>query len=98
MSQTQTAKQIEKLEKRQAQLQAQIQNLKARDRSKQEREDTRRKILVGAYILDQTREKNTYATLVAQLDGYLTRDSDRKLFELPQKKEIATREIADAIV
>lgn len=91
---SQTAKQIEKLEKRQAQLQAQIQNLKARDRSKQEREDTRRKILVGAYMIDQAREKNTYATLVAKLDKYLIRDSDRKLFELPQKKEAIPHAIA----
>ncbi len=98
MSKTQAAKQIEKLEKRQAQLQAQIQNLKARDRSKQEREETRRKILVGAYMLDQAREKSSYAALVTKLDKYLTRDSDRKLFELPQKKEATPGVIADAMV
>jgi len=92
-----TASQIAKLEKKQAQLQAQIQNLKARERSKQEREETRRKILIGAYTLDKARESGTFEKLVAALDGYLTRDSDRKLFGLPELQKAATREVADVV-
>ena len=81
---------LAQLERKQQQLQAQIQNLKARERSKAEKEETRRKILVGAYTLDGARENGTYEKLVAALEGYLTRDSDRKLFGLADKPKSTT--------
>ncbi len=88
---------LAQLEIKQQQLQAQIQNLKARERSKAEKEETRRKILVGAYTLDQARENGTYEKLVAALEGYLTRDSDRKLFGLPELQKATSREVADVV-
>lgn len=49
--------------------------------------DTRRKILIGNYYLEQAKKNNTFFHIVKLMDAYLTRDSDRKLFDLaPIKK------------
>ena len=75
------------IEERLAQLDAQKKALKAR-LSKQERtEDTRRKVLLGAFILhrlehgrDET-SRNLADWLRRELPGFLTRDGDKALFD-----------------
>lgn len=71
-----------------AQANALLQKLEAQARSKASGEnrklDTRRKVLLGAFMLakmqksDEFRERAT-----VDLDGYLFRDADRALFDLP---------------
>ncbi len=72
---------LEQLEKRAQQLKAQIQAKKALVRQQERKRDTRRKILIGAWLMDQ---KDT-EFLREKMDRYLTRDNDRKLFGLPPK-------------
>lgn len=49
-------------------------------------DDTRRKILVGSMFLNLTdNDEKLRAGILARLDGYLTRDDDRALFDLPSK-------------
>ncbi len=59
---------------------AKIQNQKRKD-------DTRRKVLVGAAILQKI-ELNQWPKekLLHLMDGFLTRDKDRKLFGLESKR------------
>ena len=48
------------------------------------KKDTRRKILVGAFYLDQAQGNPIqWAELRRRMASYLTRDSDRQLFKLP---------------
>lgn len=51
----------------------------------QRSDDTRRKILAGALVLDMMeRDAQTRAKFLDRLDKYLTRADDRALFDLPQ--------------
>ena len=77
---------LEQLKSKKAQLAAQIQLLEAREKTAERKRDTRRKILIGAYYLDKARDEGTWETLVQLMDGYLTRETDRKLFDLGPKK------------
>ena len=75
--------QLEKLK----QLKAQKQAIEARERAKQKeqdrKDDTRRKILLGSYLIKkmESNEANKQKIL-ADLNEYLTEDRDRKLFGL----------------
>jgi len=75
--------QLEKLK----QLKAQKQAIEARQRAKQKeqdrKDDTRRKILLGSYLIKkmESNEANKQKIL-ADLNEYLTEDRDRKLFNL----------------
>ena len=75
--------QLEKLK----QLKAQKQAIEARERAKQKeqdrKDDTRRKILLGSYLIKkmESNEANKQKIL-ADLNEYLTEDRDRKLFNL----------------
>ncbi|MDO8250265.1 MAG: mobilization protein [Rhodoferax sp.] len=83
------------IEERIAALQAKLKQEKARKakiearkkslESKEQRAlDTRKKILVGAFMLDRmARNEETKAKVLGQLDQYLTRADDRELFGLP---------------
>ena len=81
--------QLEKLK----QLKAQKQAIEARELTKkkeQERkDDTRRKILLGSYLIKkmQANEANK-EKILAELNEYLTEDRDRQLFDLPNIEEI----------
>lgn len=75
------------LEERIAQLEAQKKTLQSR-LSKQERaKDTRRKILLGALVLDRvTNHRDPFSAQLAQwvqaeLPGFLTREADMELFD-----------------
>lgn len=76
------SKKLDDLEKKIKQLKAQKAAEEARLRSKFKKEDTRRKILVGAYFLEQAEKKGTMPDLIKQLNGFLTRKTDRALFNL----------------
>lgn len=76
--------QLDKLKQQRDALNAKIQSAEARSRVSERKQDTRRKILIGAYYLEQAqRDSPQWAELQQIMTRYLTRDSDRRLFELP---------------
>ena len=75
--------QIEKLKLQKQKLEAKIQQAELRHKSRERKEETRRKILLGAYFLDQLRQNGTLDSIKNELDGFLKRNSDRALFNLP---------------
>jgi hypothetical protein len=87
MSTTKRATQIAQLEERLRQLKAREQAVEARRRSLESRrlrkDDTRRKILVGAIVLAKVEQGELpEARLRAWLDAALVRTDDRALFGL----------------
>jgi len=79
------ASKLEQLKKKQAQLTAQIKDVEAREKEKERKLETRRKILVGSFYLDKAKENGSIDQLKNELDSYLTRKDDRALFDLPPK-------------
>ena len=75
--------QLEKLK----QLKARKQAIEARERSKQKeqesKDDTRRKILLGSYLIKKMQNEANKEKILAELNEYLTEDRDRQLFDLP---------------
>ncbi|MGG6322010.1 hypothetical protein [Vibrio cholerae] len=79
---------LEKLLEKEKQLKAKIQAAKSRESEKQRKLDTRRKILIGAMVLDGMKNSEEYEAKIRQnLDKYLTKNKDRVLFGLPEIKE-----------
>jgi large subunit ribosomal protein L7/L12 len=78
---------LEKLKQQKAILEARIQAAEARMKQGQRKKDTRRKILIGSYYLDKAMAENTLPQLKVLMDKYLSRESDRKLFDLPLKPQ-----------
>lgn len=76
---------LEKLKQRKAQLEARIQTIEARNKSKERKIDTRKKILIGSYYLNQATKENKLDELVKIMDKFLERDNDRQLFGLTPK-------------
>ena len=74
---------LKRLKDKKEQLDAQIKAIEAREATKRRKEDTRRKILVGAYYMDKAVKENSLDEIAKLMDGYLERSSDRVLFELP---------------
>lgn len=79
--------QIEKQTERLKQLKAQKQALESREKAKareQERkDDTRRKILLGSFLLTKMNKDDfEKQKILAEINEYLTEDRDRKLFNL----------------
>jgi hypothetical protein len=75
--------QIDHLKKKRDAITARIKLVKNREARQNRKDDIRRKILVGAYYLDQIKNDADFDQLVKQLDKFLVRDSERKLFNLP---------------
>ena len=75
--------QLEKLK----QLKARKQAIEARERSKQKeqerKDDTRRKILLGSYLIKKMQNEANKEKILAELNEYLTEERDRQLFDLP---------------
>lgn len=83
--------QIAKQEERLKQLKAQKQAILAREKKKvteqQRKEDTRRKILLGSFLLKQiSNDDSEKQRIMSQLNQYLTENRDRQLFDLPLLK------------
>ncbi|ENW26975.1 hypothetical protein F925_00039 [Acinetobacter lwoffii NCTC 5866 = CIP 64.10 = NIPH 512] len=74
--------QLEKLK----QLKARKQAIEAREKSKQKeqerKDDTRRKILLGSYLIKKMQNEANKEKILAELNEYLTEDRDRQLFNL----------------
>jgi len=76
------------LEERREQLLLQQRRLRAELRREERKQDTRRKILAGAWLLEQA--EGDFGRLAMKLDEWLTRDADRALFGLapvPNEKD-----------
>lgn len=72
---------LEKLKAQRDKLNIKIQAVEARSKVSERKKETRRKILVGSYYLDQARKDDKMEEIKKIMAGYLTRESDRKLFE-----------------
>ena len=68
------------------QIEARIQAIEAREKARQKeqdrKDDTRRKILAGSFLLKQMEDEAKKTKILADLNEYLTEDRDRKLFDL----------------
>jgi large subunit ribosomal protein L7/L12 len=73
---------LDKLKEQREKLNARILQQESRLKQNQRKIDTRKKILVGSYYLDLVSKKGTFNELKTLMKDYLTRESDRKLFEL----------------
>ena len=78
---------LKALEQKQAQIKAQIQALKARDTAQERKDDTRRKVLLGALVLhrlengkDEEFARRLGEWLKRELPDFLTRPGDKELF------------------
>ncbi|MGS0943774.1 hypothetical protein ACVA51_25065 (plasmid) [Pseudomonas luteola] len=77
---------LQKLLEQEAQLKAQIQQIKQRQSEVERKRDARRKILIGGAILSKVKKGEWHQKqLIDLLDGELTADRDRELFNLPKK-------------
>ena len=76
---------LDALLKKQAMIEARIQLLKSKETSQKRKDDSRKKILAGAYLLEKHEKAGTLEELVQELDGFLSRKNDRALFGLPDR-------------
>lgn len=73
----------DKLKQAKAHAQQAEARIKAVEAKKNRATDTRRKVLVGAFILDEMeKHEATRTNIIGRLDKFLTRPSDRALFGL----------------
>jgi hypothetical protein len=84
---------LKQLMQKKDQIEARIKNIEAREKTKAKKEDTRRKILIGAFYMEQM-EKSEEARkkILARLDGFLVRENDRELFGLDASQSSRKRE------
>jgi large subunit ribosomal protein L7/L12 len=73
---------LQKLKEQREKLNSRIQATEARLKTTDRKKDTRRKILLGSYYLDEAQKENKMDDLKQIMDKYLKRNSDRLLFEL----------------
>jgi len=73
---------LEALKKKHLEEAARIRALEAKEAIRQRKAETRKKILVGAYLLHKTQKEGNFDALVAELDKFLIRKNDRTLFNL----------------
>ena len=77
---------LEELEAKKKKLELEAKRLKSSISKKERTEDTRRKILLGSLLMAKVENGQwSQENLMGELDGFLTRDIDRKLFGLPEK-------------
>lgn len=76
------AKQEERLNQLKAQKQAKDAREKAKQKVQERKNDTRRKILLGSYLLKKMEDEAEKQKTLAGLNEYLTEERDRKLFDL----------------
>ena len=77
------AKQEEVLKQLKAQKQAVIAREKKKQSEQKRKDETRRKILLGSYLIKKMENEQDKEKILAELNGYLTEDRDRQLFDLP---------------
>ena len=75
-----------KLLQKKDQIEAQLRDLNARERLRERKDDTRRKIIAGALALEHAEiDPGFQATLLKLLNRYVVRSQDRALFDLPPR-------------
>ena len=79
----QEKKALEKLQAIKARRQALVNREKAKQKEQERKDDTRRKILLGSYLLKKMEDEAEKQKILAGINEYLTEDRDRKLFNLP---------------
>ena len=84
---------LKALEQKQAQIKAQIQALKARDTAQDRKDDTRRKVLLGGFVLAQMKKNGIGVQLMTyesvRFMDTLNNDRDRVLFGLAAKPALS---------
>ena len=75
--------QLEKLKQLKAQKQAIEARGKNKNKEQQRKDDTRRKILLGSYLIKKMQNEANKEKILAELNEYLTENRDRQLFDLP---------------
>lgn len=81
---------LKKLEEQQEKLKAKIQAVKAKAAKKERKEETRKKVLLGAYLINQMEVgKIDKGEVMKGLDKFLTRPQDREIFGLPVPEKSA---------
>jgi len=82
---------LKKLQQKKSQIDARIKLIESREKAKAKKEDTRRKILIGAMVMEQMeKSEESKKKILASLNGFLTRPLDRMLFGLPETKQAQT--------
>lgn len=76
------AEKLKALQKKQAQLDAQIKNEKAKIKADERKQDTRRKIVAGAIALEHMEHDENFKVAMEQLLRKHVKDSDKHLFEI----------------
>jgi large subunit ribosomal protein L7/L12 len=77
-------KKLDKLLEQREKINARIQKARARETAQKRKEDTRRKILLGALVIEMMDKGELDDEIIMKrLEGFLTRDIDRKLFDFP---------------
>jgi large subunit ribosomal protein L7/L12 len=85
----QTNPRLKKLKLRKDQIEARIRNLEARDKAREKKRDTRRKILIGAFYMEQMeKDEMLKKKILSGLNGFLVRENDRELFGLGEKRPV----------
>lgn len=78
---------LAKLEAKKQETERKIKALKEAEKAEKRKAENRRKILIGAMLLNKV-EQNRYShdQLLREMDGFLSRDNERALFNLPPRE------------
>lgn len=76
-----TPERLERLERLAKQASARLDNAKARLKSEERKQDTRRKIIMGSLLIDAAQKDPHWRNLFDQLMRRVDREHDRKAFE-----------------
>lgn len=80
------AKQEERLKQLKAQKQAVLAHEKKKLSEQKRKDDTRRKILLGSFLIKKMENEQNREQILADLNEYLIEDRDRRLFNLSTKR------------
>jgi large subunit ribosomal protein L7/L12 len=73
---------LEKLKAQREKINSRIQAAESRLKTSERKKETRKKILIGSYYLEQALKDNGIDHIKSIMDKYLKRNSDRILFDL----------------
>jgi large subunit ribosomal protein L7/L12 len=73
---------LEKLKIQREKINSRIQLAESRLKTSDRKKETRKKILIGSYYLDKALKENKLDQIKNSMDKYLSRNSDRSLFDL----------------
>ena len=90
-------KRLDDLLKKREQLNAQIHQEKNKQSQQKRKEDTRRKILLGALMMEMMKKGELdEKKILKRLDSFLTKEMERKLFDLTLINEGSKQKVATA--